>query len=163
MFVAALLLTAALAVAGWFPQAGFDNSLFPVEMVAELKRAGVAPEGPVFTPDIWGGYLILEWPRARVFVDARWDMRGDAFYERYADILLARPAWSRLLKETGVNWVVVPPDVPLAPALRSSSEWRLWKSDSTAMVFRREPNSHPDPASERSLPRPCRAEPLTMS
>ena len=38
----------------------------------------------MFAPDIWGGYLLVEWPQVRVFVDSRWDMYGDAFFERYA-------------------------------------------------------------------------------
>src|SRR5262249_44193369 len=75
----------ALACAGGLPRAGFSPDAFPVEAIAALRPGG-APAGPVFTPDVWGGYLILEWPEARVFVDGRWDMYGDRFFRRYADI-----------------------------------------------------------------------------
>jgi hypothetical protein len=126
---AALLVAAGLAVAGWFPPAGFDPSQFPVGMVERLKAAGIRPEGPVLTPDLWGGYLILEWPEAKVYVDGRWDMRGDAFYERYAGLMLTRPGWERILGESGIAWALLPPESPLARALRQDAGWTLWGSD----------------------------------
>jgi hypothetical protein len=126
-----------LAAFGCLPAAGFDPEQFPVRMVDELKAAGPAPAGPVFTPDVWGGYLILEWPEARVFVDGRWDMRGDAFFERYASIYRAGPGWSGALDEYGVTVALLPPDAPLAAAMRSSPRWSPWRGDGTAVVFRR--------------------------
>ncbi len=126
-----------LAAAGELPAAGFDPEQFPVRMVEELKAAGPASDGPVFTPDVWGGYLILEWPEARVFVDGRWDMRGDAFFERYANIYLAGPGWSRALDDYGVTVALLPPDAPLTGAMRASLDWVPWRGDATAVVFRR--------------------------
>src|SRR5438093_495135 len=66
------------------------------------------PAGPVLTPDIWGGYLILEWPQVLVYVDGRWDLRDDEFFQRYAAIILALPGWERGLKEEGVNLALLP-------------------------------------------------------
>ncbi len=128
-----------LALAGRLPRAGFDSRQFPVGAVASLQSAGPAPDGPVFTPDIWGGYLLLEWPQARVFVDGRWDMYGDAFFERYAGIYLGQPGWSEALRESGVTVAILPPEAPLAQAMRGSAEWTLWRSDETALVFKRAP------------------------
>src|SRR5262249_32304643 len=86
----ALVVVWVLAFTGLLPRAGFNPAKFPVSAVAALKAAEPAPAGPVFAPDVWGGYLILEWPQARVFVDGRWDMYGDRFFTRYADIYLAQ-------------------------------------------------------------------------
>jgi len=138
---AALLLAAGLAFAGWFPPAGFDPSQFPVVMVERLKAAGVRPEGPVLTPDLWGGYLILEWPEAKVYVDGRWDMRGDAFYERYADLMLTRPGWEAILGDSGIGWALLPPEAPLARALRQDAGWTLWGSDGVTDAYQRRPAS----------------------
>jgi hypothetical protein len=124
-----------LAWSGLLPRAGFDPALFPVKAVATLKEEGVAPSGPVFAPDIWGGYLILEWPQARVFVDGRWDMYGDEFFRRYADIYLARPGWSELLAAAGVNLAILPRDAPLVEEMRASPEWVRRSADETAIVF----------------------------
>jgi len=136
MLLLSLLGLAGLAVAGGLPRTGFDSARFPVAMVTELKRADIVPTGPVFAPDVWGGYLILEFPQARVFVDGRWDMYGDAFFARYADIYLARPGWSRSLQKAGVTWAILPLEAPLAAAMRASPEWTPWRADATAVAFR---------------------------
>jgi hypothetical protein len=147
-----LLGLAGLAAAGRLPHAGFDPASFPVEMVSELNRAGVVPNGPVFAPDVWGGYLILEFTRARVFVDGRWDMYGDDFFVRYADIMLARPRWSQLLREAGVDWAILPLEAPLAAAMRASPEWTPWRADATAVAFRRRITTTPSRMEEPSSP-----------
>ncbi len=123
--------------AGGMAGAGFDPAKFPVAMVRELGKEEVVPAGSVLTPDIWGGYLILEWPRARVYVDGRWDMRGNDFWQRYATIYLARPGWDRLLREDGVSLALLPLDAPLARAMPDSPDWLRWRSDATSVVFRR--------------------------
>jgi len=137
----ALLIIWILAFMGLLPRAGFDPAQFPVSAVAALKRSGPAPTGPVFAPDVWGGYLILEWPQARVFVDGRWDMYGDEFFERYADIYLARPGWSSALEAKKVTLALLPRDAALAEAMRASADWVLWRADETALVFRRRAGS----------------------
>jgi hypothetical protein len=134
---AAFLLAACLAAAGRFPPSGFDPALFPVDMVARLQAAGIRPEGPVLTPDHWGGYLILEWPAAKVWVDSRWDMRGDAFFERYSDLVLAHPGWEAILDDAGIGWVLMPPGTPLALALRRDPAWTLWAADGVTEVYAR--------------------------
>lgn len=137
LVAAALLLVMLLALIGGLPHAGFDPAVFPVELVSDLKRAAIVPSGPVFTPDIWGGYLLLELPGAGVFVDGRWDMRGDAYFRRYSSIYLARPTWSRLLEEDGVEWALLPLDAPLAQAMRASAGWSLWRTETNSVAFRR--------------------------
>jgi len=132
-----------LAIAGGLPRAGFDPRQFPVGAVAALKESERAPDGPVFAPDIWGGYLLLEWPQARVFVDGRWDMYGDAFFERYAGIYLGQPGWSEALREAGVTVAVLPREAPLARAMQASPDWAPWRGDETALVFRRRTDAPP--------------------
>jgi hypothetical protein len=133
---AGLLLCAAL---GRLPGNGYDPARFPVAMVGELRAKGVVPSGPVLSPDDWGGYVILAWPQARVYVDGRWDLRDDDFLNRYLTIYLALPGWERGLKDGGVNLVLLPPNGPLAAALRDSADWRVWGSDDVAIVFERRP------------------------
>lgn len=139
LVAAAFVLAAGLALAGRFPPSGFDPALFPVEVVERMKAAGIRPEGPVLTPDLWGGYLILEWPAAKVWVDGRWDMRGDAFFERYSDLVLARPGWEAILDQSGIGWVLMPPGTPLARALGQDGGWILWGEDGVTEVYQRKP------------------------
>jgi len=135
--VAAIVIVWILAILGLLPRAGFDPGQFPVGAVAALKRDGTVPAGPVFTPDVWGGYLILEWPQARVFVDGRWDMYGDEFFKRYADIYMARPGWSEALVSMGVTLAILPRDAPLVEAMEGHPDWVRQRADETSTVFRR--------------------------
>jgi len=135
--LALFALLVVLALAGGLPRAGFDPAQFPVGAVAALKASGAAPAGPVFSADVWGGYLILEWPEARVYVDGRWDMYGDDFFLSYADIYLARPGWPDRLREAGVTLAILPRDAPLATAMRGNSEWERLRTDGPAEVYRR--------------------------
>lgn len=135
--LALFALLVVLALTGGLPRAGFDPAQFPVGAVTALKASGTAPEGPVFSTDVWGGYLILEWPQARVYVDGRWDMYGDDYFMRYADLYLARPGWPDGLREAGVTLAILPRDAPLAEAMRSSVEWERLLADGPAEVFRR--------------------------
>jgi hypothetical protein len=137
LFACALALTGVLAVTGPFPSTGFDPAHFPVAAVERLRQSGVVPDGPVLVPDFWGGYVTLNWPGAVAYVDGRWDMRGDAAFERYATIMAARPSWDRLLSDAGIRWALLPPDVPLAAALGSDRGWRLVSADPSALAFRR--------------------------
>ncbi len=137
IFAGALVVVVALAVADVPRGAGYDPSRFPVEAVEALERESVSPRGPVFSAAVWGGYLVLEWPRARVYVDGRTDMYGDEFMDRYATIYLARPGWGRALEAAGVRWAILPVDAPLARAMEEDGTWTLWRADDTAVVFRR--------------------------
>jgi len=126
-----------LALVGVPRNAGYDPARFPVEAVRALVREGVAPRGPVFSAAIWGGYLVLEWPRGKVYVDGRTDMYGDEFMERYAGVYLARAGWREELENAGVEWAILPRDAPLARSLERDGAWTLWRADDTALVFRR--------------------------
>jgi hypothetical protein len=135
--VAAIVVVWILAFLGLLPHAGFDPGQFPVGAVAALRQDGTVPQGPVFAPDVWGGYLILEWPQVRVFVDGRWDMYGDEFFKRYAGIYLAQPGWSDALIGMGVTLAILPRDAPLVEAMGNSPDWVRHRADETSIVFRR--------------------------
>ncbi len=133
----AMIALAALAASGRPLGAGYDPGAFPVAMVARLRAARIVPRGPVFSRDLWGGYLILEWPESRVFVDGRSDMYGDAFMREYAEIYEARTDWRRQIERRGVTWALLPRDAPLVLALDADPAWERWGSDDVAIVFRR--------------------------
>jgi hypothetical protein len=134
---ATVVTLAVLAGARSLPAAGYDPTLFPVSAVQSLRAAGVRPRGPVFAPDIWGGYLILEWPEARVFVDGRSDMYGDDFMTRYVELYDARPGWEERLRNEGVEWALLPPEAPLARAMQKSLDWNSWAEHEPVTVFTR--------------------------
>ena len=109
---------------------------FPVAAAGQLEKAGLY--GGVFTEDLWGGYLIYrEYPRGRVFIDGRSDFYGAGVRRQiYKSHGRDRRAGSGYLSGYGVETVLLPPDAPLAGALRQSSAWHLIYDDGVALIFR---------------------------
>ena len=136
--VVAILALAALLYAPRPPsgcRAAYDPKTFPVAATQELEKAGWL--GGVFTEDLWGGYLIYsEYPRGRVFIDGRSDFYGAEFAGKYIKAMGAQAGWERFLGRYGVDTVLLPPDAPLAGALRQSSVWHLIYNDGVALIFR---------------------------
>jgi hypothetical protein len=72
----------------------------------------------------------------RVFVDGRSDFYGDDFEEKYVDVLNVKYGWEKTLSRFGVDTILMPPDAPLAGALKESSKWRVAYDDGIALIFR---------------------------
>jgi len=135
---AAALVLAALIYAPQPPKACravYDPKTFPVAAAGQLEKAGLY--GGVFSEDLWGGYLIYrEYPRGHVFIDGRSDFYGPQFARKYIHAMHAQAGWQDYLGRYGVQTVLLPPDAPLAGALRQSSAWRLVYDDGVAQIFR---------------------------
>jgi hypothetical protein len=117
-------------------RAAYDPKAFPVAAAGQLEKAGLY--GGVFTEDLWGGYLIYrEYPRGRVFIDGRSDFYGADFARKYMKAMGAQSGWERYLSRYGVETALLPPDAPLAGALKQSSAWRLVYDDGVALIFRK--------------------------
>jgi hypothetical protein len=115
-------------------RAEFDPSSYPAAALATLRQDASAR---IFTNDEWGDYLIWSlYPGHRVFVDGRSDFYGDDFEAQYVAVLNVRDGWERTLGQFGVDTILLPPDAPLAGALKQSSRWRVVYDDGVALVFR---------------------------
>ena len=116
-------------------RAAFDAKSFPAKALASLGSPGT--QGRIFTYDQWGDFLIYNlYPRSQVFIDGRSDFYGSRFVGKYLDIVNVKYTWQRDLNEYGVDTVLLPPDAPLAGALKESSRWRVVYDDGQAIVFR---------------------------
>jgi hypothetical protein len=131
---------AAVAALLWAPhplkafRAEFDPSYYPAAALATLRQDASAR---IFTNDEWGDYLIWSlYPGHRVFVDGRSDFYGDDFEARYVDVLNVKDGWETTLGHFGVDTILLPPDAPLAGALKQSNRWKVVYDDSVALVFR---------------------------
>jgi hypothetical protein len=142
LFAVTIVALLSLAIVGRYPAAGYDPQRFPVAAV-EAVRGQARPGETVFAPALWGGYIVLEWPRARVFVDGRWDLYGQEFLEEYASIASLRPGWERRLEAAGVRWAILPPDWPMAATLGSDPAWEIRWADETSIALRRRPDPLP--------------------
>ena len=109
----------------------------PVEAASWIREN--RPEGEMFNPYNWGGYLIWSlYPDHRVFVDGRTDLYGDVFLHEYLKVQYARPGFEQILTDYDVNLVLTYPDDPLAAQLACSGGWREGYRDDVAAVWVRE-------------------------
>jgi hypothetical protein len=133
----AILLLAAILWAPHPPanfRAEFDPARYPKAALATLRQL---PNSRIFTNDEWGDYLIWSlYPSNRVFVDGRSDFYGDAFEEKYLNVINVQYGWEKILGHFGVDTVLLPPDASLAGTLKVSPGWRVVYDDGISVVFR---------------------------
>jgi hypothetical protein len=133
--------------------AGYDPKVYPERALSLLTDASMR----IYTHDEWGDYLIYKlFPSGiRVFVDGRSDFYGNHVNE-YMNLLRANYNWSEILSCRRIDTVLLPPDNPLATAIKESRNWRAVYDDGTAIVFRRVGDSTPSEAA-------CAAQPASAS
>jgi hypothetical protein len=129
--------------------AHFDGKRFPVAAVDYLKKDYLKKDylekqdlqGPLLSPDSWGGYLIYEfyprefYPRMKVVIDDRHDFYGEDFLKSYLKMIHAELAWEEFLQQHGPHFVIVPKDSALANLLFETTSWKAIHSDDVAVVF----------------------------
>ena len=111
----------------------FDAQKFPVVAVRNAREASLG--GRVYTPWVWGGYLMYAWPGARIHVDPLKFSRQTL--DSYVRIDGVRLGWQSELDKWKVATLMVQPRNSLARAVAADTIWQLWYRDSTAAVFRR--------------------------
>jgi hypothetical protein len=119
--------------------AHFDPKRMPVEAVNYLESHGV--EGPVLSPDYWGGYLIYRlYPKTLVVVDDRHDLYGDSFLRPYLKLIHAEHGWEEFIEKQGTCFILLPREAPLASLLEMAEGWKTVYSDDMSLVFVRDPS-----------------------
>ena len=116
--------------------ASFSDKSFPVSAVDMLQQSHI--EGPIFTPDDWGGYVIYRlYPAAKVVADDRHDLYGEQFFKDYLKLIRVEPGWGEVLKKNASAYVLVPAESPLAATLEQKPEWVIGYRDELAVLFQR--------------------------
>ncbi len=116
--------------------AQFDAKRFPVQAAEVLVQQQV--HEPVFSPDLWGGYLIYRlYPHLKVVVDDRHDLYGEEFLKDYLKTVRVEPGWDKLLNENHVNWILIPVGSPLSSILKGKPAWKIVHEDEVAILFYR--------------------------
>jgi hypothetical protein len=132
----------------------YDPAIYPAKAVAHL--AALPDSGRVFTHDEWGDYLIYRlYPRTKVFLDGRSDFYGRTFGEKYLDVMNVKRGWEAILARYSIDTILLPPDAPLAGALKESPRWRIDYDDGVALVFRAAPR---DPAGNSQVSTACKGD-----
>jgi hypothetical protein len=117
-------------------QDGFSPEEFPVAAVAEAREAGL-DDVRMFNEYRWGGYVLYAWPEQTIFIDGMANFFGGALMQEYLSIRYALQGWEATLTDRAVDLLIVPPDVPLAEAAKTSPGWDVWYEDPGAVVLLR--------------------------
>jgi hypothetical protein len=127
----ALILLAARAAQ---PTTRADGPTTPGAALDHLPTALRAQ--PVFNGYGFGGYLIFR--GVRPYIDGRADLYGDAFMDRYLEIMSPDPAaLDQTLSEQKIMWTLLPPDAPLVPVMDAKPGWRRIYADRYAVAHAR--------------------------
>jgi hypothetical protein len=111
----------------------FDTSSFPVEAASWLEQN--PQSGDMFNYFPWGGYLLYRlWPSERVFIDGQTDFYGEELTREYASAISADGHWREVVSKYHINWVIIPPDIPLFEELVRAG-WETLYTDHTAIIF----------------------------
>jgi hypothetical protein len=97
------------------------------------------PEGEMFNPYNWGGYLIWSlYPHYRVFVDGRTDLYGDKLLRQSLEVEWGRPGFQEVLAEYDVDLILTYPDDALSLRLACLGGWEEVYRDDVAVIWVRE-------------------------
>lgn len=116
-------------------QEATERAKFPAAAVDFIQAQQI--EGGIYNTYAWGGYLIWRmYPQARVFIDGRADVYGDAFIENvYLKAYRGGVGWHEPLGRYNVRVVLIEPNAPLAMQLVRDSAWKQVYADQQAVVY----------------------------
>lgn len=139
---ALLVLYAVVLAAKAPPQTAIDRRFtdqedYPVAAVAFLKRNPL--DGRMLNNYGWGGYLIWNLPREKVFIDGRADVYMKRVFGDYIKITRLGPEAAKLLEEYRIRYVFMPAGSPLVQALKLSPRWSVFYEDGTAAILVKDP------------------------
>lgn len=107
---------------------------FPVKVVA--RHAETLVGARVFCSDQWADYLIYRnWPRQKVFMDARHNYFGVAIGNDFLALLAGRPGWKTLFDKYGFDAALLPLQSPLTAILETQPEWKRVDADGVGVLF----------------------------
>jgi hypothetical protein len=123
----------------------YDPAVYPETAMPVLQSPGTHR---IFAMDQWGDYLIYRlYPSKRVFIDGRSDFYGDAFGEKYLDLINVQYDWEEILDKYSIDTILISPKDALTSTLKISRDWRVVHDDGVAVVFRRNVDSSRVPVS----------------
>jgi len=127
------LLAAVMTASTWWR----DDIVPPKRIMPEAALDFVRSKnitGNVFNDYGFGGYLI--WSGVPTFIDGRAELFGNDFVRQYAetDQVFDLKKALAVLDDYKVNWVITPPNIPLAKAI-TTGPWDEVYSDKDAVVF----------------------------
>lgn len=123
----------------WSTFCNESSVVYPCRAVEFLKNQ--KPEGNIFNTYEWGGFIIWQLPKFKVFVDGRmpaWQHpSGKSPYTIFLEVIQASPGWEKTIQNYKINWLLISPKTFLDLELQKNP--RNWINevyrDKTAVVY----------------------------
>ncbi len=116
----------------------FSSDHFPVKAIDELKDTGLL-NGNMFNDFGWGGYLLYRlWPEQLVFIDGQTDFYGEELTYIHQQTIIGQGNWQLILDQYNIDWVILPPNLPLGILLSESQDWEKVYEDDISIIFTRQ-------------------------
>jgi hypothetical protein len=113
----------------------YFNESLPVEAAEFLQKE--QPEGFMFNPYKYGGYLIWALPEYPVFIDGRADLHGDELINQWIQVSRGDDGWEEILDNWDIGFVMSEPDMPILDHLEWAG-WELIYEDALVVIYKRE-------------------------
>lgn len=110
--------------------------IFPHQAVKFLEDKSPLPRP--FNDIGWGGYLIWQLPKQKVFAVGGMDsyrLNGRFLLEDYLHLYLAQNDYLELIDQYQIESIFLPPFSPLAQVLAKNSDWERVYQDQTALIL----------------------------
>jgi hypothetical protein len=115
----------------------FDAKRNPAAAVEFLRQQNIP--GKMFNLDEFGDYIIYKaWPQYRVFMYGFNDPAGEERLKDYLKVDGVQPGWREVFEKYGMDWVIYPPDTPLAQTLSESPDWTMIYKDPRAVILKKQ-------------------------
>jgi hypothetical protein len=132
-FLALALFGGTIASGGWNTLGDPPGRQYPEGGAAWI--AAEAPGARLYNEYTWGGYLIYELPQVPVFVDGRTDFYRSAIMGDYISIGRMEDGWEQLVRQYGIDTMLLRKRSKLADELRASGGWRETFTGDVESVF----------------------------
>jgi hypothetical protein len=99
------------------------------------------PQGTrILDESSFGGYLMWRYPQLDLMMHGYGDTYTTSELQRNLDITALNPGWDRLVRDSDVEYAVLPPDSPLAYALREQEGWTVLHDDPDIQMLQPPPD-----------------------
>lgn len=117
---------------------GVTPDFFPHDLPDFIRQNNI--QGQVYnTSELGGFYMYHLYPDRMPFLDGRWEVYGDSFFDERATALTSYAAWKRWSTGYAIRSVLLhhtsPESKMLAPALYQDNDWSLVYYDFAASYF----------------------------
>lgn len=131
------------ANASWQGYCQASDLNYPCEAIEYLQNQG-ENQGAIFNRYEWGGFLIWQLPKHKIFVDGRmpaWEHpSGKSPYTIYLETLQAQPGWENTLANYDIHWILISPGTFLDLKLKEdppSFGWQEVFRNPTSVLYKK--------------------------